>query len=82
MIDKSVLEITLQTCNKTEIPPNPSKKEARIILMDKCFSVILQIILRPLVNSKIPQEKPLQNFVGMCKKLNIGDNKSAKTSNK
>ena len=46
------------------IPPNPSKKEARIILIDKCFSVILQIILRPLVNSKIPQEKPLQNFVG------------------
>ena len=72
LIDKSVFEIVLQTCSKTEMPPNPRRKEAIIILIESFFSGILQTIFKPLVSSKIPAIKPVEKLSGICNKLNIG----------
>ena len=58
VIDKSVLEIQLQTWSKTEMPPRPRRKEAIIIFIEIFFSGILQIIFSPLVNYIIPDIKP------------------------
>ena len=51
-----------------------------MILIDNFFSGILQIILSPLVNSKIPEINPVENFPGICNKLKIGFKQFAKTS--
>lgn len=39
-------------------------------------------MLRPLVNSKIPEIKPVVNFSGIFKNLNIGFNKFVNASSK
>ena len=52
------------------MPPNPKRKDAIIILIDNFLAGILQIIFRPLVNSKIPENKPLLNSGGIFNKLN------------
>ena len=49
------------------------------MLYDRCFSGRLQIIFKPFVNSKMPEMKPVENFSGICKKLNIGLNKFVRT---
>ena len=78
-IDKSVFAIVLQTWSKTDNPPRPRRKEDRIMLYDRCFSGRLQIIFKPFVNSKMPEMKPVVNFSGICRKLNIGLNKFVRT---
>ena len=39
-MDKPAFEVILKTCNITEIPPNPSKKALRIILVESNFEGI------------------------------------------
>ena len=81
-MDKSVLDIVLQTCSKTEIPPKPSIKDAIMILIDSFFSGILQITLKPLVSSIIPETNPNINVFGICNKSNKGSIKLHNTLNK
>ena len=54
LIDKSLLEVILSTCNKTEIPPKPSKKAVINILIESFLQAILEIVLIPFVISKKP----------------------------
>ena len=54
-IDKSVCEIILKTCSKTEIPPKPSKNADKIIFCDTLFIFTKAVKLTPFVSSKIPQ---------------------------
>lgn len=82
LIDKSVFEIVLQTCSKIENPPNPKRKEAKIILIEIDFSGILQIIFKPLVSSKIPETKPLQKSVGIWNKQKTGSKQFDSVSNR
>ena len=58
VIDRSVLEIQLQTWSNTEMPPKPRMKEAIIIFIEIFFSGIWQIIFSPLVNSITPEIIP------------------------
>ena len=51
-MDKSLLEVMLRTCNKTEMPPNPSKNAVIMILIESFLQAILEIVLMPLVISK------------------------------
>ena len=63
MIDKSVLETILQTCNKIEIPPNPSKKLVKIILIEISLIAMLEIKEIPLVISKKPVKRGVIKLV-------------------
>ena len=54
LIDKSVLEVILQTCNKIDIPPKPSKNALKIMLIESFFDAIQDIELIPFVISKKP----------------------------
>ena len=53
-MDKSVLDITLHTCNRTEKPPNPNKNDVTIICNGSTVSDMVDISLIPLVISNIP----------------------------
>ena len=53
-IDKSFFETMLYTCKNIEIPPNPSKNEVNIILIEIAFICIFDINAIPLVISIIP----------------------------
>ena len=64
--------ITAKLIKRIEIPPKPSKKEARIILIDSFLQGILQIIFNPLVNSKKPDIIPFANSEGIFSELNKG----------
>ena len=70
-MDKSLLEVILSTCNKTEIPPKPSKNEVINILIESFLQAILEILLIPLVISKNPvnsgsiKEGELKNGLAM-----------------
>lgn len=70
-MDISVLEITLATCNKTEIPPNPNKKAVKIILIEIALLGIKDNRLIPFVISKIPTEIALENLLSIPKKSKI-----------
>ena len=56
LIDKSVEEITLQTCRRTEIPPIPSKKAVITKFKNSDDWDIVEINWIPLVISKIPNK--------------------------
>lgn len=71
-IDKSVFEVILSTCNKTEIPPNPSKNAENKIFIESIFIWIFEINEIPFVISKIPVKNGVIKFVGICNKLNDG----------
>ena len=62
----------LSTCNKTEIPPNPSKNAANSIFIVIAFICIPEIREIPLVISSIPVKKGEIKLVGICNKLNAG----------
>lgn len=47
-------ETILYICNKTEIPPNPSKKAHKIILKEIDLLAIEQTCSKPLVSSITP----------------------------
>ena len=49
-MDRSDFEVILSTCNKIEMPPNPSKKEARVMLVEIAFCEIEAISFNPLVS--------------------------------
>ena len=68
----SDLEITLNTCNIIDIPPNPNKKAEIIILIARFLLVIEEIIATPFVNSKIPLKIGIINSVFIFNKLKIG----------
>lgn len=55
-----------------DIPPNPSKNEASIILIDIVLIWIFAIAEMPLVISKIPVKTGLMNTLGICKTLKNG----------
>lgn len=65
----------LHTCSKIEIPPKPSKKVDRMILIDSFFDAIHEIELIPFVISKKPLIKGEMKAVSIPKMLNIGENK-------
>ena len=71
-IDKSDLEIILKTCNKTDIPPKPSKKLVAMILIDIFFSFIADIKLIPFVISKIPVKNEAISSGGILNFMQIG----------
>ena len=54
LIERSLLEVILSTCNRTDIPPNPSKNAVINKLMESFLQAILEIVLIPLVISKKP----------------------------
>ena len=54
LIDISEVEVILNTCSNTEIPPNPSKKLHTIIFIEIVFIGILDTIATPFVSSTIP----------------------------
>ena len=81
-MDKSVFDVILNICKKTDIPPMPSKNEVNTILIDMNFMCILEIIDIPFVISKSPIRSEEANAKGICNNLKIGDTKIVKTLNK
>ena len=77
MIDKSVLDVILKTCNNTEIPPNPSKKAVNIILIESFLQTMLDIVLMPLVISKKPLIRGEAKDVSILSILKIGEMQEA-----
>ena len=77
-MDKSVLETMLHTWSKIEIPPHPSKKAVRIILIEICFKGIDEIEKIPLVISTIPRIKLSTILLGMWKVESKGSNNNIK----
>ena len=71
-IDKSVFEVILNTCRKTEIPPKPRRKAAKIILIESFLHAIEEIILIPFVISNKPVINPLAKVISILKNLKIG----------
>ena len=67
-MDRSDFEVILSTCNKIEMPPNPSKKEARVMLVEIAFCEIEAISFNPLVSSTSPVSKGLVNSWQIPKK--------------
>lgn len=67
LIDKSVFEVILRTCKSTEIPPKPSKNDAKIILIDIALIFILEINEMPFVISSMPVSKGVVKSEGICK---------------
>ena len=61
LIDNPFLLIILKTCSKTEKPPNPNKKEQKIILVERFLTGVPATKLTPFVSSTIPEKKGLQN---------------------
>ena len=62
----------LSTCNKTEIPPNPSKNAVIKILIESFLQAILEIVLMPLVISKRPVNSGSIKEGDRCIKLKNG----------
>ena len=62
----------LSTCNKTEIPPNPSKKAVINILIESFLQAILEILLIPFVISKKPVNRGSIKEGEICIKLKNG----------
>ena len=68
----------LQTCNKTEIPPKPSKKATKIILIESFLEAILEIVLIPFVISKNPVRMPWTKLESTWNNWKIGEIKTVK----
>ena len=71
-MDKSLFEVILSTCSKTEIPPNPSKKAVIKILIESFLQVILEMLLIPFVISKNPVNRGSIKEGEICIKLKNG----------
>ena len=71
-MDKSLLEVMLSTCNKTEIPPKPSKNAVINILMESFLQAILEMLLIPFVISKNPVNSGSIKEGETCIKLKNG----------
>ena len=82
LIDKSVLEVMLNTCRRTEIPPKPSKNAVIIIFIDNFLKAIFEMIFIPLVISNKPVKIPDIKLVSIFKKLHNGVNISSNISSK
>lgn len=75
-IEISLLEIILNTCNNIEIPPNPNRKEDKIILIEISLQAIELICLTPFVTSIIPDKKLLAKALLLIpNKLKTGSSK-------
>ena len=72
LIDKSLLEVILSTCNKTEIPPKPSKNAVINMLIESFLQAILEILLIPFVISKNPVNSGSIKEGETCIKLKNG----------
>lgn len=72
----------LNTCNKTEKPPNPNKKEHKIIEIEIVLIGILAAKLTPFVNSTIPDKTGLIKSNGSPKNEKTGESKLDNPSNK
>ena len=66
------MEVILSTCNKTEIPPKPSKKAVINILIESFLQAILEIVLIPFVISKNPVNSGSIKEGEICIKLKNG----------
>lgn len=77
-IERSDLEVILQTCNNTDIPPNPSRNAVKIIFNDISLIFIKEINEIPFVISKIPVNRGTINEDGICKISNMGLSKLEK----
>ena len=73
LIESFDLLIILRVCSSTDIPPNPRIKADTHTLIDKFFKWTEDIILKPLVNSIIPEINPTTIFEFICNNLEIGD---------
>ena len=72
-MDKSDLEIILQTWNNTEIPPNPRAKAQNNIFKVIFLEWTEQIIAKPFVSSNNPISNPLKYEISILKKLAKGE---------
>ena len=80
-IEISDVEVILKTCNKTEIPPKPSKNAQIIVFTEIILNGIFEIIETPLVSSIIPENSPFANDVGKFKTFSKGETIKDNTSN-
>ena len=71
-IDRSVLEVMLNTCRKTEIPPKPSKKAVKITFKLIALICIEAICLMPFVISSSPVSNGIQKEELILKSFKIG----------
>ena len=62
----------LQTCNKIEIPPKPSKNAVNIILIESFLDAILEMLAIPFVISRKPLTKGMIKSWLILSKLKIG----------
>ena len=74
-IDKSVCEIILKTCSKTEMPPKPSKNADKIIFCETLFIFTKAVKLTPFVSSKIPQSSGWAKFISKPKIFKKGESR-------
>ncbi len=74
-IEMSDLEVMLQTCNKTERPPKPSRKAVKIIFIEIAFICMLDIKEIPFVISKSPVNRGVMKVGDICNVSNTGSNK-------
>lgn len=81
LIDKSDFEVILKTCNRTDIPPKPSKKAVKIRLIESFLLEILEIELIPFVISKKPLISGVAKEESILKKAKIGEILIEKTDN-
>ena len=81
LIDKLDFEIILKTCNKTEIPPNPSKKAHIIIVVEIFFVAVAVTSDIPFVSSIIPETTGFTKLKSIFNNLKIKDKKTEKASN-
>ena len=81
-MDKSVLEVILQTWRSTEIPPKPSKNAVKIRLKESFLQAMEEMVLIPFVISNIPVKIPCMKLVSIFRNWKIGWNKILKLSNK
>ena len=72
LIDKSVFDVMLNTCSKTDIPPKPNKKEVKIIFIESFLQAIVEKEEMPFVISIKPLSRGKQNDVSIFNKLKIG----------
>lgn len=75
-------EIMLNTCKRTERPPNPSKKAHIIIFTERDLFGMAHTLLTPFVSSIIPEKMLSQNSGDNPKMLNKGENALLKMSKK
>ena len=80
-IESPALLIILKTCNKTDIPPQPSKKAVKIKLIENFLLEMLEIEFIPLVISKNPLINGEAKTESILKTDNIGERTVEKADN-